>query len=322
MNLETGLEDYGKIAGDVAGTPACSAEVDKEDLSLQLPSVTSMTVTYNSGSFIEQHLASLASLEGLTATSVIDNQSPDDTFQRLKQFQRSNPNLDVALHQSLDNGGFGSANNFLARRLGTDFILIINPDVIIDDPLLLTKALQSFAEDDSVGIVGCRLTTADGSLDHACKRGEPTLVAALSYQTGLDRRIPFRMFGKYRALHVNEEETAPVDAVNGAFMLMRRSLFNEVNGFDERFWMYGEDLDLCRQVRELGYKVLYRGDIRATHLKGACSGDRRTPKANIAFYESMALYYKKWYGQWSPSTIIVSTLSKLNLAAGKRRRGR
>ena len=163
-------------------------------------------------------------------------------------------------------------------------------------------------------MVGCSLYKADGTLDPACKRGEPTLLASLAYQFGLDLRFPgIVRFSKYRAGHVGTSEVAPVDAVNGAFMLIRRSAFDASGGFDERFWMYAEDLDLCRNIRQKGRIVLYRGDLRATHLKGACSGDRRSRKANAAFYHSMVLYYRKWYGPRSTRTLFVSALARTRL---------
>lgn len=275
--------------------------------------VGSITVTYNSEPFIERHLKSLVGLRDLDTIAVIDNDSPDNTHVVLKRFVDRIAGRDIAVHRSIDNVGFGTANNEMAKTLDTDLILFINPDVFVDDPELLVKAKQSFV-DPSIGLVGCGLYQADGALDHACKRGEPTVVASLAYYLGLDRRFP-RMpwLSKYRAGHVRSDEVGKVDAVNGAFMLIRKSLFDDCGGFDHRFWMYAEDLDLCRAVRHRGYSVLYRGDLRATHLKGASSGNRRSPKADEAFYESMVSYYRKWYGPRSARARVVSLLAGARL---------
>ncbi len=276
------------------------------------PTVGSVTVTYNSSAVIERHVASLTNLRGLTTISVIDNRSVDDTWSVLERLAGATAGPQIRISRSPSNIGFGAATNRAASELDTDLLLVVNPDVFIDDPDLLTEAIASFDEPD-VAVVGCGLYQADGTLDHACKRGEPTVAAGLAYQLGMDRLVP--ALARYRAGHVGPSDVAPVDAINGAFMLIRKSAFDRCGGFDERYWMYAEDLDLCRQIRTEGSTVLYRGDLRATHLKGRSSGDGRTDATEAAFYHSSILYYRKWYGRWSPKTRLVSVLARARLAA-------
>lgn len=280
------------------------------------PTVGSVTVTYNSAAVVERHIASLSALRGLTSISVIDNRSTDDTWARLEQLATATAGPQIRVQRAPSNIGFGAANNRAAASVDTDLLLIVNPDVFIDDPGLLAEAMDSF-DDPTVAVVGCGLYRADGSLDHACKRGEPTVVAGLAYQLGVDRLVP--SLARYRAGHVGPAEVAPVDAINGAFMLIRKSAFDRCGGFDERFWMYAEDLDLCRQLRSTGSTVLYRGDLRATHLKGGSSGGGRNDEQAAAFYRSSVLYYRKWYGRWSPRTRLVSVLARARLAAARLR---
>lgn len=278
------------------------------------PTVGSVTVTYNSAAVIERHVACLSALRGLTSISVIDNSSTDDTWARLQQLTTATAGPQVRVTQAPGNIGFGAANNRVAASVDTDLLLLVNPDVFIDDPDLLAQAMGSF-DDPTVAMVGCGLYRADGTLDHACKRGEPTVVAGLAYQLGVDRLVP--ALARYRAGHIGETEVAPVDAINGAFMLIRKDAFDRCGGFDERFWMYAEDLDLCRQLRSTGSTVLYRGDLRATHLKGGSSGEGRSDERAAAFYRSSALYYRKWYGRWSPRTRLVSALAGARLVTAR-----
>ena len=276
------------------------------------PTVASVTVTYNSEAVIDRHVKALSCLDGLSSIAIIDNRSTDDTWERLRSLARSTDHPPITLTRAPINLGFGAANNRVAAGLDADLLLIVNPDVFVDDPDLLSEAVRSF-DDPEVEVVGCALYRADGELDHACKRGEPTVAASLAYQLRLDRFVP--RLAAYRAGHVAEDAVAPVDAVNGAFMLVRRAAFERCGGFDERFWMYAEDLDLCRQIRQRGGTVLYRGDLRATHLKGRSSGDRRSRASRMAFHRSSILYFRKWYGHRSPRTALVSILVGARLAA-------
>ncbi len=280
------------------------------------PTVGSVTVTYNSSAVIERHVVSLMKLRGLTTISVIDNGSADDTWSVLERLAGATAGPQMRTGRSASNIGFGAATNRAAAELDTDLLLIVNPDVFIDDQDLLTEAIASF-DDPDVAMVGCGLYRADGTLDHACKRGEPTVAAGLAYQLGVDRFVP--SLARYRAAHVDPSDVTPVDAINGAFMLVRKTAFDRCGGFDERYWMYAEDLDLCRQLRAEGSTVLYRGDLRATHLKGRSSGDGRTNATEAAFYQSSILYYRKWYGRWSPRTRLVSVLARARMAAARLR---
>ncbi len=278
------------------------------------PTVGSVTVTYNSSAVIERHVASLTTLRGLTTISVIDNRSVDGTWPVLERMAEATAGPQIRIDRSPGNIGFGAATNRAASELDTDLLLVVNPDVFIDDPDLLTEAIASF-DDPDVAMVGCGLYRPDGTLDHACKRGEPTVAAGLAYQLGMDRLVP--SLARYRAGHIGASDVAPVDAINGALMLIRKTAFDRCGGFDERYWMYAEDLDLCRQIRTGGSTVLYRGDLRATHLKGRSSGEGRTDASKAAFYRSSILYYRKWYGRWSPKTRLVSVLARTRLAAAR-----
>src|SRR5262249_7126216 len=145
---------------------------------------------------------------------------------------------EVDLVASKTNLGFAAATNLGARRGETPYLLALNPDTAVTDGALDT-VLAAIDSRPEVAIAGARLLREDGSLDHASKRSFPTPLSALGHFTGLGRRPGAR--GELAAYRAPDVESGPVDAVNGAFMLFRRSAFEQAGGFDEGYWMYMED---------------------------------------------------------------------------------
>lgn len=146
------------------------------------------------------------------------------------------------------------------------------------------------------GALGERTQLEDGTLDSACKRGFPTPLASFSYFTGLDRKYPkSRKFGAYHQTFMDDRSIGEVDAVAGSFLMMPATVFREAGGFDESFFMYGEDLDLCYRVKGLGYQVIYYGKASMTHLKGQSGLHTRSKTVLYHFYHAMKLFYKKHY---------------------------
>ena len=148
------------------------------------------------------------------------------------------------------------------------------------------------AEHDDVGICGCRLELEDGTFDHAAKRSFPTPVSALGHFVGIGRRRATGRLAAYRAPAV---EAGPVDAVNGAFMLMRRNALEEVGLFDEGYWMYMEDLDLCYRFAQAGWLTWYEPSATVIHIKAGTSGKNRKPRLNYAFHYGMFRFYRTHY---------------------------
>jgi N-acetylglucosaminyl-diphospho-decaprenol L-rhamnosyltransferase len=192
------------------------------------------------------------------------------------------------------NLGFGAANNLAIREGSAPYVLALNPDTRMTEGALDTL-VQLMEDDPRIGICGCRLVRDDGSFDHAARRSFPTVLGALSHFTkvGQSARAPERL-SQYRATDV---EAGPVDAVNGAFMLMRRSALDEVGLFDEGYWMYMEDLDLCYRFREAGYVTWYEPSVTVWHVKHGTSGSIRSVRLNYAFHYGMFRFYRKHYAR-------------------------
>jgi hypothetical protein len=141
-------------------------------------------------------------------------------------------------------------------------------------------------------MVGPRLIKPDGVLDHAAKRSFPTPLSALGHFTGVGRRKDRGSLSAYRAPDV---ESGPVDAINGACMFIRRQAIDDVGMFDERYWMYMEDLDLCYRFAEAGWLTLYEPSTTVLHHKGGTTAGVRTLKLNRAFHYGMYRFYRDHY---------------------------
>jgi len=253
------------------------------------PSVDVVVVSYHCRELLRQCLLSIRGHQPSFPLKVVvvDNGSTDGTIEMLReQFEW------VEVEASNENLGFSKANNRAIRRGTGQYVLALNPDTrFVDDGLEKLIGLMGARQD--IGICGCRLVQEDGTFDHAAKRAFPTPLGALAHFTGLGRSSDApRQLAQYRAPDV---ESGVVDAVNGAFMLMRRSALEEVGLFDEGFWMYMEDLDLCYRFKQAGWTVWYEPSVTVVHAKGGTSGKYRKARVNYAFHYGMFRFYRKHY---------------------------
>lgn len=203
----------------------------------------------------------------------------------------------VRVFSGLPNRGFGTASNYGAKKAVGKYILFLNSDTIMQRDTL-RKALCYMKEHPETGCLGIKTLLKDGGFDHGCKRGFPTPFNAFCYFVGLDRLFPKnKAVGGYRLTYINKDETAFVDCVSGAFMLMPREVFYRTGGFDENIFMHGEDIDLCHRISLLNKRVVYFADAYIVHLKGG-SGQRSENKESLfGFYEGILYVYDKYYGK-------------------------
>lgn len=245
-------------------------------------------VSYRCESLLRDCLQSLRDHPPSRAMNVhvVDNASGDGTVEMV---EREFPEVQLtALEQNL---GFSVANNIAIRAGSAPYILVLNPDTRITAGSL-DRLLELMDSKPAVGMSGPRLELNDGSFDHAAKRSFPTPMSALAHFTGVGRRTESGALAAYRAPEV---ESGPVDAVNGAFMLTRRAALNEVGLFDEGFWMYMEDLDLCYRFDQAGWVTWYEPEVTVMHVKAGTSGTLRSFRLNRAFHYGMYRFYRKHY---------------------------
>lgn len=240
-------------------------------------------VTFGQKAIVLRCLEPIVEHSATASVCVVDNGSRDGTPEAIAECFPT-----VELHLRPDNPGFAVSTNVGIRAGLAPYVLVLNPDTWVP-PETIEHLLTVLKKTPTVAVIGCRLHTADNSLDHACKRMIPTPTQALRYFLG--RILPGIKVSTYLAPEIPDDAISPVDAINGAFMLIRRSAIDQVGMLDERYWMYGEDLDWCTRFRKAGWQVYYDGRVSALHLKGASSNGRRSWKLNFEFHRSMWLYF-------------------------------
>lgn len=214
------------------------------------------------------------------------------------------------------NRGFAAGSNLAFAQLPGDcpWLLTLNPDVMVE-PETLGRVLDELDADPVLGAMTCRLELPSGRIDKACRRSEPKVLNALAKLIGLQAIFPrCRCFGGYNLSDASAESAHDIDSGSGAFLMLRRSALTAAGGgFDERFFLYGEDLDLCRRVRQAGYRLRYIPTARALHIKG--SGRVRSLSATFHFYRAMWLYYRKW-GRQGHNPLVLAPLAMGLLVLG------
>jgi len=228
-----------------------------------------------------------------TRVTVVDSGSPDDTPDMV---ERDFPTVDLIRKGNI---GFSAANNVvLARR--APYTLLLNPDTEVHAGAI-DAAIDRLEAEPTIGMVGIKLITESGGLDHACKRSFPTPTSALAHFTGLGRmEVAPAALSQYRATELGEDDAGDVDAVNGAFMLVRRDAVDQAGPLDEGYWLYMEDLDWCRRFHLAGWRVFYEPAGTTLHVKGGSSPKRRRPRQEIAFHRGMGRFYRRFDAPANP----------------------
>ncbi len=181
-------------------------------------------------------------------------------------------------------------------RFPCDYVLFLNPDTVLP-PDALDVTVDFLKTHTEAGIMGPKVIKPDGSLDLACRRSFPTPLSSLFKLTGLSKVLPHnRLVARYNLTYLQDDQTAEVDSVMGAYMLVRASALEQAGLFDERFFMYGEDLDLAFRIKERGWKVFYYPAVEVLHHKGA-SSRKQSDRSIREFYRAMRIFYRKHYAQ-------------------------
>jgi GT2 family glycosyltransferase len=192
------------------------------------------------------------------------------------------------------------------------YALLLNPDTLVPADALV-EMVRFMDEHPQIGVAGPRVRRPDGSLDAACRRSFPTPEVSFYRMIGLSRLFPkSRRWNAYNLAYLPEDAVHPVDAVVGAFMLLRRAALVQVGLLDEAFFMYGEDLDWAKRIKDAGWEIWYNGRVEITHVKRAAS--RQSAKSRIDFYEAMWIFYAKHYRHqtawWLDKVILLGIVVK------------
>jgi GT2 family glycosyltransferase len=259
------------------------------------PDVSILIVNYNVKDYLRQCLLSIARSKThyRVEVVVVDNNSIDASVEELQ------PQFTWVKWIALDeNLGFGRGNNVGLAYCTGRYVLFLNPDTILGEDTISTM-VDYLDASPSVGLAGCKVLNADGSFQLACRRGFPSPWASFCKLFGLQALFPkSRLFAQYNLTYLSEDETYPVDALIGAFMIGPRDLILSVGGFDPAYFMYGEDLDLCFRIQHLGYTIQYVHTTTIIHFKGEST--RRSSMDEVKeFYRAMEIFAKSHYGRSS-----------------------
>ncbi len=257
--------------------------------------ISVVTVTWNSEQFIAEQIVSVqAACASLVFEHIIvDNNSSDQTVQKIEQAGEL-----VRLVRNTENKGFAAANNAGTVLTHGEFVLFLNPDMRLE-PGSLKKMIEFAKEHPRAGVIGCRLTDLSGQMcdDHRPRRF-PTLATQVVILLKLHHLFP-QLLRHYLYDDYNLERTAEVDSVRGSFMLVRREVIEKLGRpFDERYFIWYEDVDLCRSVVAAGFSVLYTPVITATDYVGQSFRQAPNLQKQRWFTKSMIAYVQKWDSWW------------------------
>ena len=246
-------------------------------------------VAYNSCDFIPACLKSVRdACEGVDSQIIVlDNGSKDRIKPEIKKFFP-----EVLWLDSEENLGFGKGCNLAEKQATKPFLFFINPDTVVSRDSF-TKVLDFMEEHPESGTVGCRILNEDGTLQWACRRSFPTIISAVSKTVGLAAMFPkSKLLASYNMTYADPDAVTEVDAISGSFFCIKRDLYESLKGFDEDFFMYGEDLDLCFRTKAAGYKNYYTPSTNILHFKGQSCRTRRWG-SYVDFYKAMLIFVRK-----------------------------
>ncbi len=288
--------------------PVADEKVRAERPAQQALDLAIVILNYNTCELLRDCLTSVfAGQESIKfRVCVVDNASADGSADMVrKEFPRAH------LIANSTNIGFSAGNNMGLRWFGfTDradgvidpvqprYALLLNPDTLVP-PQTFGRMVAFMDAQPQIGVAGPRLRRPDGSLDLACRRSFPTPEVSFYRMTGLSRLFPnSRRFNAYNLNYLPEDTVHAVDSVVGAYMQVRREAIADAGLLDDTFFMYGEDLDWAKRIKDAGWEVWYNGEVEVTHVKEAASS--QSAKARIDFYEAMWIFYRKHYQAQTP----------------------
>lgn len=257
------------------------------------PRVSVVVVNYNAGVYLERCVRSVLGSDCALELIVIDNGSADGSIETLRRSVGADARVKIVVNPR--NLGFASAVNIGAGLARAPMLALLNPDCLVR-PHTYARVLDALEAQPDVGIAGALVFNPDGSEQRGCRRREPTPRASAVKLAGLGRRAstPRALRGVDLTAEPLPAEPVRVDAVSGAFLVVRRDVFAQIGRMDEGYFLHCEDLDLCRRCREHGHGVLFVPGASVVHHQGV-SGRERPLSVEWHKHRGMARYYAKFY---------------------------
>jgi GT2 family glycosyltransferase/lipopolysaccharide/colanic/teichoic acid biosynthesis glycosyltransferase len=253
--------------------------------------ISVIIVNYNVKEYLAQLLLSLErALQTISHEIIIvDNHSIDGSVQFLKD-----KNFKVRIIENDENLGFGRANNQALKICKGKYVVLINPDTVVQENTF-SRMIDFFDNTPDASVATCKIIDPAGNFSVDCRHSIPTPSVALWKVLGLSKLFPkSRIFGQYNMTYLNSDQTYSIPAISGSFMMMKKEVLDQVGLFDEQFFMYCEDIDLCHRITQAGFKIYYFPETQIIHYKG-----ESTKKDNLdyvkTFNKSLYQFFQKYY---------------------------
>jgi GT2 family glycosyltransferase len=258
--------------------------------------ISIIIVNYNVRDLLDNCISSIykaASDKYKVEIFVVDNNSIDKSADLVK---KKYPEAIVIENDK--NIGFSKANNIALKQATGKYILILNPDTVLEESTF-DKIINFINTNSGTGAVTSKLILTNGQLDSACRRSFPVPSVAIPRMLGLSKLFPkSKAFGKYNLTYLDDDKTYEVDAICGAFMFIPKVVLDKVGYFDEDYFMYGEDLDLCYRIKKAGYRIFYYPEVTTIHFKGESTKKTHLSYVNN-FYGAMSIFVRKNFTGYS-----------------------
>ena len=285
-------------------------------------------VSFNTCALLDDCLASLDQAErpqGGMEIIVVDNASADGSQEMVRQ---KYPQVQLLVLEQ--NVGFSTANNRGTAVANGRYVLYLNSDTVLSEQSLV-QPLSYLQENPQTGAITVRLYYPDGQRDPDNHRGFPTPWNSLCHFTGLSRLFPNNPhYNGYYQSYADFDQTHAVEVIAGSFMMMPRHVIDELQGWDETYFFYGEDIDFCYRIAEAGYEIIYYPHVEVLHYKGASSGLRKE-SADIAqppketrvkvareSVRAMKVFYRKFYSEKYPGWLTTLVLAGIQIRGSLR----
>ncbi len=269
-------------------------------------SVAVIVVNYNAGQWLQKSVISALKATQVSQVYVVDNASTDNSIAELKEFLGTQPTFTEKIHWILnvENLGFGRANNQALEKIADspsgnlEFVLLLNPDCELSEDVLPTM-LPYFGQYPQLGMASCVIHNADGSIQSTCRRKFPTPWTAFLRMSQLQRLGFAKRYNFDLGAQPLPKEFDVVEAISGAFMLVRLKAIKEVGVFDEAYFMHCEDLDWCKRFSQSNWLVGFVPEVSVLHEKGVSSQSR--PVGVLwNLHQGMLRFFDKFYRHQYP----------------------
>lgn len=271
--------------------------------------VSIIIVNYNGGPLLHDAVAAALSSSIPVEVLISDNGSTDGSLNAV--YQAFGKDRRVHIISNGSNLGFSRANNIALKQAQGNYVLLLNPDCIIQ-PDTLTQMLDIMDANPDAGMAGCLIRNPDGTEQPGCRRAVPTPWRTFVRVLHLNKLFPNNP--RFRTFLLHQEPLPqtpePVEAISGAFMLVRRETMEQVGLLDDDYFMHCEDIDWCMRFRQAGWNILFVPDVEVLHYKGACSKDHPI-LVLYHMHRGMIRFYRKFFRRQYPlplMAIVVSTV--------------